>query len=191
MTSFEVYCEYLSIKTHFTKSSYDYTKYNGKGRYKLETFQKRKDKLFFEKIAKHSDPHGFFIANIIINDKVYIRDLAYSEEAEKIYKKWLKYNQALTYNFKQDLSKLDSNFNKNFICEDHQHPILLKKYLANEISLETLCILLDITGAINHWNKELNYDLVWEEIELKVKKYLPFIKYEKEKYKKISLDLFA
>ena len=61
MTPFEVYCEYVSLKNHFTKLDYDYIKYNGKMRLKPTSFQKRKDKLFFEKISKHSDPHGFFI----------------------------------------------------------------------------------------------------------------------------------
>lgn len=190
MTPFEVYCEYVSLKNHFTKLDYDYIKYNGKMRLKPTSFQKRKDKLFFEKISKHSDPHGFFISNMVMNDKSYVRDLAYSEDAEKIYKNWLKYQQSFVYNFKQDLSKLDKDFDKNFVCEDHQHPILLKKYLANEISLETLCVLLDVTKALKYWNKEMEFDLVWDLLKTKVKKYIPFIKYDKEKIKQICLDFY-
>ena len=50
MTPFEAYCEYVSLKNHFTQSGYDYFKYNGKTRLKPATFQKRKDRIFFEKL---------------------------------------------------------------------------------------------------------------------------------------------
>lgn len=191
MTPFEVYCEYICLRNHFSSGDYDYIKYKGKSRLKLSSFQKRKDKIFFEKLAKHPDVHGFLVANLSLNEKLWIRDLAYSDEAERIYKLWLRHQQSLTYSFKNDLSKLDSQFNLNFTCEDNQHPILLQKYLGGDVNLETLCILLDITGAMKHWNTKMRYDLVWDMLSLKVRKYLPFINYDKEKYKKICLDFYT
>ena len=71
------------------------------------------------------------------------------------------------------------------------HPILLKKFLGSEISLETICILLDLTGAKNHWDKKMQYDLVWDNTRTKIEKYTPFIKYDKEKIKNILLDHFG
>ena len=191
MTPFETYCEYVSLKNHFSKDSYDYFKYNGKTSLKPSSFQNRNDRVFFEKLAKHKDVHGFLVANLSINEKLWIRDLAYSDDAEQTYKNWLKNNQSLTYIFKQDLNKLDADFDKNFLCVEHQHPVLLKLYLSSEISLETLCILLDVTKAYKYWCKEMEYDLVWDTLKNKVKKYIPFIKYDKEKFKKITLDFFS
>jgi T4 gene Gp59 loader of gp41 DNA helicase len=191
MTPFETYCEYVSLKNHFSKDSYDYFKYNGKSRLKPTTFQKRKDRVFFEKLAKHTDVHGFLVANLSVNEKLWIRDLAYSENAELNYKNWVKNNQSLTYVFKQDLNKLDAEFDKNFLCVENQHPILLQLYLSNEISLESLCVLLDITKATKYWNREMEFDLVWDMLKLKIKKYTPFIQYDKEKFKKITLDFFS
>lgn len=190
MTPFEAYCEYVSLKNHFTQSGYDYFKYNGKTRLKPATFQKRKDRIFFEKLAKHTDVHGYLVANLSINEKLWIRDLAYSESAELNYKNWSKNNQSLSYIFKQDLNKLDADFDKNFLCVEHQHPVLLQLYLSNEISLETLCILLNITKADKYWSKEMEFDLVWDMLKLKIKKYTPFISYDKDKYKAILLDFF-
>ena len=135
--------------------------------------------------------HSFLIANLAIDSKAWIRDLAYSETAEKTYKDWLKRQQSLTYNFKQELSKLDEDFNNNFLIKDNDHPILLKKFLGSEISLETICILLDLTGAKNHWDKKMQYDLVWDNTRTKIEKYTPFIKYDKEKIKNILLDHFG
>lgn len=190
-TAFECYKEYLAIKNHFSRPDYDYFKYNGKIRSNLDSFEKRKDKLFFQKLAKHPDVHNFLVANLSENEKHWIRDLAYSEDAEKTYKNWLKKQQSLTYIFKQELSKLDDNFNNNFNCKSNEHPLLLKKFLGNDISLETLCLLLEFTGAKKHWNSKMQYDLVYDTIRTKVEKYSPFIKADKEKLRNIVLDYFS
>jgi hypothetical protein len=150
-----------------------------------------KDKLFFEKLAKHPDVHNFLIANLSDNEKNWIRDLAYSEDAEKTYKSWLKRTQSLSYVFKQELGKLDSDFNSNFLVKSNGHPLLLKLFLAKEISLETLCLLLDFTGAKKYWDSKMQYDLVYDMIKIKIEKYTPFIKCDKEKLKKIALDYFS
>jgi len=190
MSAFECYKEYLALKNHFTKPNYDYFRYNGKLKVNSDSFNNRKDKLFFEKLAKHPDVHNFLIANLSDNEKYWIRELAYSEEAENRYKQWLKRQQSLTYVFKQQLGKLDSDFNQNFIVKDNEHPLLLKLFLGNDIDLETLCILLDLTGAKNHWDSKMKYDMIYDSVKLKIEKYTPFIKYDKEKMKKIVLDYF-
>jgi hypothetical protein len=190
MSAFECYKEYVALKNHFTKPSYDYFKYNGKMKVNVASFDKRKDKLFFQKLAKHPDVHNFLIANLSENEKSWIRELAYSEDAEKIYKEWIKRQQSLTYMFKQDLSKLDPNFNDNFIVKNNEHPTLLKLYLGKEVSLDTLCLLLEISGAKKHWDSKMQYDFIWDTLRTKVEKYSPFIKYEKDKIKEIIIDYF-
>jgi hypothetical protein len=191
MSAFECYKEYLALKNHFTKPSYNYFKYNGKIKVDFSSFDKRKDKLFFQKLAKHPDVHNFLIANLSDNSKLWIRELAYSEHAEKTYRDWAKKQQSLTYVFKQNLNKLNLDFNSNFLCKNNEHPILLKLYLGDEISLETLCILLELSGAKTHWDSKMQYDLVWDDLKTKLEKYIPFIKYDKDKIKNIVLDFFA
>ena len=191
MSAFECYKEYIAIKNHFSQPAYDYFKYQGKVKAVVETFNKRKDKIFFEKLAKHPDVHNFLIANLSENEKSWIKELAYNKEAENIYKNWLKKQQSLSYFFKNDLSKLKHNFDENFICNNHEHPYLLKLYLGKQISLETFCLLLEITGAQKHWDCNMEYDLIWDSIRLKVKKYIPFIKHDKQKMKKIVIDFFS
>jgi hypothetical protein len=190
MSAFECYKEYVALKNHFSKPTYDYFKYNGKVKLNIVSFEKRKDKLFFQKLAKHPDVHSFLVANLSDNDKTWIKELAYSETAEKIYKDWLKRQQSLSYVFKQELSNLDIRFNENFICRNNEHPILLKLYLGKEISLDTLCLLLELSGAKKHWDSKMQYDLVWDNLKTKVEKYSPFINCDKEKIKNIVLDYF-
>ena len=102
----------------------------------------------------------------------------------------MKCKLSLSHVFKEDLDKLDEIFDNNFKIIDGQHPILLKKFLGNEISIETLCILLAMTGAEKYWSKNLLYDMIWDDTKLKIVKYTPFIEYDKEKFKKIVLDKF-
>jgi hypothetical protein len=191
MSAFECYKEYVALKNHFTKPTYDYFKYNGKVKLNPDSFDKRKDKLFFQKLAKHPDVHNFLIANLSENEKSWIRELAYSEEAEKTYKVWLKRHQSLSYIFKNELNQLKPSFNENFVCKEGTHPHLLKLYLGKQISLETLCLLLEITGAKKHWDSKMEYDLVWDSLKTKIDKYSPFIKCDKDKIKNIVLDYFG
>lgn len=191
MTAFDCYKEYLALKNHFTKPDYDYFKYNGKIRSNADTFEKRADKFFFQKLAKHPDVRNFLVANFSENEKAWIRNLAYNESAEQVYKNWLKRQQSLSYLFKQELSKLDTNFNNNFACKENEHPLLLRKFLGNEVSLETLCLLLEFTGAKKHWDSKMQYDLVYDTIKTKIEKYTPFIKCDKDKLRKVVLDYFS
>lgn len=191
MSAFECYKEYLALKNHFTKPSYDYFKYNGKSNAKVDFFNSRKDRLWFQKLAKHPDVHNFLVANFAKNEKAWIKELAYSEEAEKVYKDWLKKQQSLTYVFKSDLKHLSSNFNDNFLIDKvSPHPLLLRRYMGDYVSLETVCILLELSKAKSYWDKKMEYDPVYQEIKKKLEKYTPFLKYDKDKIQKIALDFF-
>ena len=54
------------------------------------------------------------------------------------------------------------------------HPIILKKYLGGEISLETFSIWEKVFSFQKNFDKKLT-DPVWETVSLKLKKYIPFI----------------
>jgi hypothetical protein len=192
MSAFDCYKEYLALKNHFSSPNYDYFRYNGKLKVNPTSFDQRKDKLFFQKLAKHPDVHNFLVANLSKNDKAWIKELAYSEDAERVYKDWLKRNQSLTYVVKNDLSKLESPFDDNFLVSKSQsHPRLLQLYLGGHVTLETMCILLDITKAKKHWDSKMEFDPIYDEVRKKIEKYTPFIKYDKDKMKKIVLDYFS
>ena len=56
VTPYETYQTYLSMKSHFTNPKYDFFKYGGKSRATVSSFNKRKDKYWFEKTSrKYSD----------------------------------------------------------------------------------------------------------------------------------------
>lgn len=189
ITPFEAYNIYLALKQHFS-SSYDVFKYNWKTRAKQDTFNKRNDRYFFEKLAKHPDPKSFLLANLLINNKAWIKDLAYGDKSKTNYEDWVKRTQSLKYNFKNELSLLDDSFDSNFKVYTGEHPKVLRLYLGGEISLETLIILISITECLPYFISKMLNDPIWQDIHFKINKYRPFINFNKDEYKKIVIDKF-
>jgi T4 gene Gp59 loader of gp41 DNA helicase len=192
MTEYEVYIDYLALKKHFTSNSFDYFKYYGKVKASISSYEKRRDKIFYQKISKHQDPHHFLLANLLHNSSSWPQGIAYSPEAESIYQDWVSVTKSLFFKFSQDLGKLDPDFNSNFKVggyEFSQHPPLLGMYIRKEISLETLCILVKITGCRKNWKKACPDPIMMETL-LKIKKYTPFIQFDQEKFKRRIVDEF-
>jgi hypothetical protein len=190
MSAFECYKEYVALKNHFTKPNYNYHKYNGKSKLSFESFDSRKDKLYFMKVAKHPDPRNYILSNLVENPKLWIKEIAFSLSSEAVYKGWAKRQQSLMYLFKEELSKLNEDFDSNFKAENRTHPYVVKLFIRKEISLETLVILVDLVKCSAYWSKRFEYDPTIEDILNKIMKYRPFINYDREKVKNIVLDKF-
>ena len=184
---------YLSMKSHFTNRKYDFFKYGGKSRATMSSFNKRKDKYWFEKTSrKYSDEEvlNFLLSNFVTTDNpqnLWIGEIINS--GERNYSEWMKRQQSLTYLFKEQSIELLSkkNLNEVFDCSKG-HPLLLKKYLGGEISLETLTILEKVFSFVKNFDKKLD-DPVWESVSLKIKKYIPFININVFHYKKILKEV--
>ncbi len=193
VTPFETYQTYLSMKNHFTNSKYDFFTYGGKSRATMTSFNKRKDKYWFEKTSrKYSDQEitNFLLANFVTTDtpqNLWIGEIINS--GEKTYADWMKRQQSLTYLFKEQSTELlsEKKLEEVFNCSKG-HPPLLKKYLGGEISLETLTILEKVFSFVKNFDKKLD-DPVWESVSLKIRKYLPFLNINVFNYKKILRDL--
>ena len=186
MTDYEAYTTYLALKLHFN-SDYDFFKYNGKVSASLESFMKRKEKYQFFKLAKKlSDEHimDYYVANII-------RDNSWIGEFNQ--KNWLehkKINEALEYNYVNDLEKLLTtvdNFDILFQCDDGNHPKLLKTFLGKKINLETMVILNKILQYANVFDNKISENYIWPTVSFLIKKYEPFVKVNTRQYRMITL----
>ena len=189
VTPFETYRTYLSMKSHFTNPKYDFIKYGGKSRATMTSFNKRKDKYWFEKTSrKYSDQEiiDFLLSNFVNAtnpQNLWIGEIINS--GERTYAEWKMRQQSLTYMFKQQSENLlsENDLDKVFNCSKG-HPPVLKKYLGGEISLETLSILERIFSFQKNFDKKLT-DPVWETVSMKLKKYLPFLNINVFQFKKI------
>ena len=179
VTPFETYQTYLSMKSHFTNPKYDFVKYGGKSRATMTSFNKRKDKYWFEKTSrKYSDQEviDFLLSNFVNAtnpQNLWIGEIINS--GERTYAEWKMRQQSLTYMFTEQSENLlsENDLEKVFNCSKG-HPIVLKKYLGGEISLETLSILEKVFSFKGKFDKKLK-DPVWETVSMKLKKYLPFL----------------
>ena len=52
VTPFDTYQHYLSLKNHFTNPKYDFFRYGAKTRASVSSFNKRRDKYWFEKTSR-------------------------------------------------------------------------------------------------------------------------------------------
>ncbi len=187
---FDAYKQYLSLKNHFTKEKYDYHKYCGKSRATVQSFYKRKDRFWFEKLARNKDDKEvveFFISNFITctdPSKLWIGELI--REGEGRYTDWKKRNQSLSYIFKGEIESVfeDNNFDSMFVINGSSHPRILKLYLSGDVSIETFVILDRILGFKNQFDSKLS-DPVWETVSMRMKKYSPFLNIDVFRYKKI------
>jgi hypothetical protein len=196
MDAFTVYKTYLGIKSHFTSTSYDYTKY-GNVKAKRSTFLNRKDKYFFERISKkYRDDQivNLFISNFLIDENVWIGDFL-TTRLEEVYKEWCKRNESIEYNFEQDVETICNHLENNnqkfddlFSCEG-THPEIFKLLMRKQINPETYVILDFILQFNKQFDRKLSEDAAYSNMSLKFKKYKSFLKIDDiKKYRKVLLD---
>tara|TARA_R100001594_G_scaffold37254_2_gene67339 strand:+ start:1294 stop:1890 length:597 start_codon:yes stop_codon:yes gene_type:complete len=192
MMPFECYKTYLAMKNHFTKDKYDYHKYCGRSRASLQSFYKRKDRYFFEKMSRaHPDKEieDYFVANFASckdPETLWIGEII--KEGDSNFTQWKKKVQSLSYIFKEDVDVLfDRKLDDVFDCSQG-HPHILKSYLGGYTTLETLVICDRILGYVKNFDSKLN-DPVWQTVSRRIKKYSPFLNINVPQYKKVLREV--
>ena len=190
---FDAYKQYLSLKNHFTKEKYDYHKYCGKSRATVKSFYKRKDRFWFEKLARNKSDQEvieFFVSNFVTctdPGKLWIGEMI--REGEGRYTSWKRRTQSLSYVFKQEMESMLANQDINSaFASTSGHSPMLKGYLSGDISLETMVICDKILGYRTDYDKKLT-DPVWETVSMRMRKYSPFLNIDVFHYKKILKEM--
>lgn len=193
VTPFDTYKCYLSLKNHFVKDSYDYFKYCGKSRSTIKSFYSRRDRFWFEKIARQKSDKEvveFFVANFVScpdPETLWIGEMI--KEGEDRYTNWKKKVQSLSYVFKEESEELfgQSKVDEVFNCPKG-HPLILKKFLSGKISLETMVIYDRIFTFSKNYDQKLQ-DPVWQTVSRRIKKYNPFLNIDVFRYRKILKEI--
>lgn len=191
MTPFEAYKLFLAVKMHFTQPSYDYFKYNGKVNAQLDSFNRRRDKFHFAKLAKHKDPMGYLVSQYIAgNFTGWVGDL-FTEETERVYTQYLARQQSITYNFQSDMGRLEEGFVSRFKVKDGQHPEALVMLRRNTISIETFTILNNHLNFFQLWDTRIDDTVLWPSIRERCLKYRPFVHYDRKKIKEMIKEVIS
>lgn len=178
MTDYEAYKMYLALRAHFQTPSYDVIEMQGRIRASRKSYTPNKEFIFKRLVKRYSDHDicNFMVSNFVTGNHW---GGVFNEEAAKVFQDWQRRTQSLKYVFEQDLQVLraeaaDEGITDWFASNDGRHPLILRAYLRNSITPETLVILnklTDFTSTI-----DLPADPVWPEVKLMIVKYNPFLR---------------
>jgi hypothetical protein len=191
MTGYEAFAIYQSLKLHFTQDSYDYFKYNGKTNISVNSFENRKDKYHFYKLARKisdKDELVFFMAsNFVENENAWIGNLL-QEDSEIVCRKHQKVLQSFSYIFENDCKLIFDSHLQNpneVLMTTGDYPILLTMTLQKVIHIETLCVLNRLLNFFPMWSKNIQDTIRWPKFQQKVIKYSAFLPTDNTKHKLI------
>jgi hypothetical protein len=198
MDEFSVYKMYIALKLHFTTDTYDVIAQKGRVRASRQAFAKRKDLFSIKKVSKtYTDEEvaNFLIANFTSGDRW---GGLFDAEANERYKEWKKRKESLTYSFTGDLDNLVNEMEGDGVAVEDlfkitksQHPYIIKAYLRKTITVETLVIIEKLQPFVENFDKDIDDNVLWPDISRLIKKYKPFLKFDREKYDAIFRRRFG
>jgi hypothetical protein len=201
MNAFDAYKKYVAIKLHF-QTDYDYFKFSGKVKASKESFDNRRDRRIFERLAKLYDSDQYellLVANLIENADVWIGDIA-TEAGRQKYLNMKKKLQSLQYTFKQDMSRIKDDidggvvpdFDSIFklVLEDACWPHVVSLMVQHDISLESFIVMNKILNFMPRTSKHITDDLVWPEIAKLISNYSPFVRVDLKPFRAIMKSTF-
>ena len=114
MDGYSAYKFYLAIKLHYSKDSYDVFEKRGSVKYSREQFDKRNDKMLFEKLSrkyqKEQELIQFYVSNFAYGNETPVYELL---QAESYYTNWLRRKESITQVFTDDLNCIIMDSEKN------------------------------------------------------------------------------
>jgi len=187
--AFVTYVDYLALKRHFTTTTYDYHKFNGKIRCGLDSFKKRRDVEVFYRLSKESDSHNMLLSNFVEKPKFWVGKIL-DAESKDIYNDWKRRTQSFEYLFSLDLNKLDDNFQNNFYIRQGENPLLLDLYMRKQIMIETVAVLLKTTNTLEYWKTNISDKIIALDKINHIGNYIPFVKYNEKNIEKKLREMF-
>lgn len=177
INSFQSYKLYLILVNAF-KKGYDPVKYSWKIRVQQNSFEKRKDKYFFEKIQKGFDifeQQKIFMVNLLANQDQWIGDML-NQDQIMFYRKYMSRFNDLSILFKEDLQNLilfckskGRMFKSLFLIEDNKEPMIFKLLQNDSIQYETFILLDSYFNIIEMLDESKNF--IWDQYSVRIKAY--------------------
>lgn len=183
LSPFDFFKTTQALQLHFKNPSFNWFK-TPAIKCHPKTFDTRKDAQLFAYAAsklKSKEIVQFFIANILAGNKNCVYNV--NGEARENYQLYTKRITALSNSFKEELKKIgdvlekmNATSEKVFSIEYTQHPLILKMFMGDKISLETM-VLIDkyCRPFVEEYDEKLVNDVIWAKISQRIKKYSPFM----------------
>lgn len=185
MNPIDAYKRLLAVQLHFKSDKYDIVQSKGRVNANENSFQKRNDKFIISRLAKQYSSQeltGFFVANIVSGDP---QCGIYGSDSRQKYIAWKGLQERLVYQLNSDITKIldaaEAKGISDVFYSDGGLPFIVKLYLGQLISLETLVIINKIKPFINNYKAAEENDLLWPDIKRLIIKYTPFVRIANER----------
>ena len=193
MDGFKAYKYYIAVKLHYTKDSFDVFKNRGNLKGTRDAFNARNDRMMFEKLARKypvdKELIQYYVANFAYGNDAAVYSF---EEAESNLLEWNRRKQSITKIFQDDCNKIILDACKNKLkldailnLTDKGYCSILKLFLGNQITLETVRIIDDLLPVIHTWKQNESMLLLWENEIRRIEKSKGFVSYDRDKIVKV------
>lgn len=179
----------LGISLHFKSDKFDASKYNFKTQLTQASYDKRKDKYFFAKIAKkyinESTIRDYAIGNLVEAPGLWV-----GKFDENNYIKWRGRLRSLEYRFEKDLKELVTycgGVGNALMAKEGEFPEVYNLWLQDKITAETITILESQT----QFTKKIKVPIeLWSDRKRLIEKYHLLLRWHKAKFSNITKQYF-
>lgn len=191
---FRIYC---ALKAHLS-DSFDITKYGLKIKVTLDSYNKRSDRVFFERLAVKSDAlesYQLMMLNMIGNEDCISYELA-SAGAYTYYLNHSGRIDRIHSVYRKDLETiftLLATSNKKFkdLLISTGHPVILQLLIQNKICIETVLLIDSFLPILDEINKQYKSDILWNPWYIKLSRYRTLTVINSQLAKDIFMDVKA
>lgn len=192
LNGFGAYRMYLAMKAHFTKESYDYVKYAGKTNASEESFNSRKDRYYFQKLASKYDSESLknlFIVSLYEKPDAWIGNIANDAKSIERLEKREYYLSHIVDEYQKDIKIIfnDFGFDGGFTSKEGTPGILLL-LIGGNISPETFVITDHMLKMSESW--DMKNIPTWTHMKFRLDKYQAFITYPRSECLEVFTDNF-
>lgn len=187
---------YLSLKLHFSRDKYDSKKYNFVTNLSQASFDKRKDKYHFAKVAKRFQTKEriveYFISNFVDDPGKWIGNFD-----EECHRRRIGRIEGLSHRFRSNLATIapahkegstKSKLFRSLKDTDDGFPQIFELYQQGKVDVETLCILDYQTRFIDGITIPVE---LWSDKRMVIKKYTTLIGFNTKEFADITKSFIS
>lgn len=190
---YETYCNYIALRNHFYGVNYDYFKYNGKTNVSLDSYKKRKDKIWFSRLSiKYRSDHAFsfFLSQFAYTDKKTIYEMG-NAESQDVYNQWQTNTGSLWKQWEYFCWELCVTKHSDYCTMKYNelNPFLLD-CVNRKYNIELCAIFFHLSDIFQSYYKSLSDNIVLKPLIQKCKKYYPFLTIDENEYAKLLIPVW-
>lgn len=178
---------HMALKLHFKDNGYDFHTYRGRLGFKHYSFEKRRDKHFYEVLAKKKDPLGLLLTHFMDSGPdAWIGDILGDGELETRYLKRIARIQSILYTAKSELEKYEHSL-QDMIMGDN--PVLCKYIIQRRVSYEVAVAMDSVMKFSSSWKRHSSPAVSMS--GRLISRYSPFVSADYEPVRKYLLTYFS